>query len=163
MVEGAARGDAEVIAALALHVALAGADNPAKRLAVGSEWRCASPFADGAELEFKIMRSDRGGTGTMMVVTRASTGITLPVTGYGMGRGEKYDLFDPREDRRDPFYLYMEYGQGFYNWGVGLLAKWKARDPRVELNLTLFNYEHREDPVKRDEKFFSFWCQKTSV
>lgn len=152
----------EAIAALALHLALAGAGDPAERLTVGTEWRCASPFADGAELEFKIMGSDRGGTQTIMLVTRTSAEMAVPVRGYGADRADKNGFFDPEKDRRDSSYLYAEYTQGFFNKGISMHTMWSARDPKVELHMTTFDYEHRDNPAKADRRSFSFLCQKIS-
>ena len=149
-----------VLAALAVGGLFSGAD----RLEYGSTWHCASiGSSDGYTLDFLIEHSNGQTPPKQMRVIKASADIQVGITGFGTDRADKNDMYDAAKDKTDPYYPVSEYTQGFYNFGVDAMTLWKSRSDDVELDLRVFNYEFRDDPLRRAEKVYALNCLRTDV
>ena len=148
-----------VVAPMILLMASAAA--PADRLDYGTVWQCVSPFTDGVRADFTILRGEPGKPSKpskKLVFTRSST-TNIPTGGYGSGRAERSSQYDPREAKKGPDYIYAEYVEGFYDYGVSITANWSSPQAHVEVSIRTFDWKNRRDPDLRNERSFLLNCR----
>jgi hypothetical protein len=135
----------------------------ASRLTIGSQWQCKhllnddnSPGGDLYEADFLIIATENKAMlpslPKQLIVTKTTGELPIQFTAYGSLNGNK-----------NPFGLAgytkkYDFIHAFNDWGAWVMVGWWKKKPDMELVISSFNYEFREDVSKRDERTFAFRC-----
>lgn len=145
------------VSAVYFALALATSSN-LDRLRHDSFWDCVPIGSDDQySMTFTITQGETGLQPKKLLVVKSSGELPIGTSGYGTS-AEPNSYYDANKARNDPYYLYHQFTEGFYDYGLQAIAGWKAASPDIELNLHTFNYEFRRDPNKRQERVFVFNC-----
>ena len=137
-----------------LVAALASMPNGDDRLMIGSVWRCSAALPNDRYSANLVVEPGRSDSEKKLRITSATGGV--PTDGYGIGMLRADHFAQNGSD------LIAEFGHGFSNFGLRLLAQWDRSDEGISLHLSTWNATAKSF-AEKNEKSYLLACQALSA